>query len=120
MQDRLIRIGDEAGQVSFDGSLGLKAIKEHGGLVIAQDPDEAGYDGMPRSAIATGMVPQYERLFAFPTGVALVGLGWSLWRTQRSPAARHMPGSVTAQLELAAAEEKWLKLEILREEIEGQ
>ena len=34
-----------------DGSLGLKAVKEKGGLVIAQDPDEAGYDGMPRSAI---------------------------------------------------------------------
>jgi two-component system, chemotaxis family, CheB/CheR fusion protein len=39
-----------------DGSLGLKAIKEKGGLVIAQDPSEAGYDGMPRSAIATGAV----------------------------------------------------------------
>jgi hypothetical protein len=55
------------------------------------------------ATIATGMVPQYERLFAFPTGVALVGLGWSLWRTQRSPRARHVPGSVTAQLELAGA-----------------
>ncbi len=39
-----------------DGSLGLKAVKEKGGLVIAQDPDEADYDGMPRSAIATGAV----------------------------------------------------------------
>ena len=39
-----------------DGSLGLKAVKENGGLVIAQNPDEAGYDGMPRSAIQTGMV----------------------------------------------------------------
>jgi two-component system CheB/CheR fusion protein len=39
-----------------DGSLGLKAIKEKGGLVIAQDPTEAGYDGMPRSAVATGAV----------------------------------------------------------------
>jgi two-component system, chemotaxis family, CheB/CheR fusion protein len=39
-----------------DGSLGLKAIKEQHGLVIAQDPDEAGYDGMPRSAILTGVV----------------------------------------------------------------
>ena len=55
------------------------------------------------AAIATGMVPQYERLFAFPTGVALVGLGWSLWRTQRSPGARHVPGSVSAQLDLAGA-----------------
>ncbi len=39
-----------------DGSLGLQAVKQKGGLVIAQDPDEAGYDGMPRSAIMTGMV----------------------------------------------------------------
>ena len=39
-----------------DGSLGLKAVKESGGIVIAQDPDEAGYDGMPRSAIMSGAV----------------------------------------------------------------
>ncbi len=39
-----------------DGSLGLKAVKEKDGFVIAQDPDEAGYDGMPRSAIMTGAV----------------------------------------------------------------
>ncbi len=39
-----------------DGSLGLMAIKEHGGYVIAQEPEDAGYDGMPSSAIATGAV----------------------------------------------------------------
>jgi two-component system CheB/CheR fusion protein len=39
-----------------DGSLGLKAVREEGGLIIAQDPDEASYDGMPRSAIMTGAV----------------------------------------------------------------
>ncbi len=39
-----------------DGSIGLKAVKDKGGLVIAQEPDEAGYDGMPRSAIMTGAV----------------------------------------------------------------
>ena len=37
-----------------DGSVGLKAIKAKGGLVIAQDLVEADYDGMPRAAIATG------------------------------------------------------------------
>lgn len=37
-----------------DGSLGLKAVKERGGLVIVQDPEEAAYDGMPRSAIMSG------------------------------------------------------------------
>ncbi len=29
-----------------DGSLGLKAVKEKGGLVIVQDPQEAAFDGM--------------------------------------------------------------------------
>jgi two-component system CheB/CheR fusion protein len=39
-----------------DGSLGLEAIRNAGGLVIAQDPEEASFDGMPRSALATGLV----------------------------------------------------------------
>src|SRR5271155_1541605 len=39
-----------------DGSLGLRAVKESGGLIIAQDISEAEYDGMPRSAVATGAV----------------------------------------------------------------
>ena len=44
-----------------DGSLGLKAVKESGGLVIVQDIGEADYDGMPRSAIATGAVDMVLR-----------------------------------------------------------
>ncbi len=36
-----------------DGTLGLKAIKEEGGMVMVQNPVTAKYDGMPRSAIAT-------------------------------------------------------------------
>ena len=39
-----------------DGTLGLRAIKGEGGMAIAQTPETAGYDGMPRSAIATGQV----------------------------------------------------------------
>jgi two-component system CheB/CheR fusion protein len=39
-----------------DGCLGLKAVKEKAGMVIAQDPAEAGFAGMPRAAIATGAV----------------------------------------------------------------
>ena len=38
-----------------DGSLGLRAVKECGGMVMVQDPTTAQYDGMPRSAIATGL-----------------------------------------------------------------
>ena len=39
-----------------DGTLGVKAVKEVGGLVMVQQPESAQYDGMPRSAIATGLV----------------------------------------------------------------
>jgi len=39
-----------------DGTVGLKSIKEEGGITLAQMPDEAEYDGMPRNAISTGMV----------------------------------------------------------------
>ena len=39
-----------------NGSSGLKRVKEHGGLTIAQDPDEAEYGDMPRNSIATGLV----------------------------------------------------------------
>ena len=39
-----------------DGSRGLRAIKENGGLAIVQDPDSARYDGMPLSAISTSLV----------------------------------------------------------------
>ncbi|MHB8111414.1 MAG: chemotaxis protein CheB, partial [Syntrophorhabdaceae bacterium] len=38
-----------------DGTLGLRALQASGGVIIAQDPDEAKYDGMPRSAIKTGL-----------------------------------------------------------------
>ena len=38
-----------------DGSVGIKAVKEAGGIILVQDPDEAEYGSMPRNAIATGM-----------------------------------------------------------------
>lgn len=39
-----------------DGTLGIKAIKEEGGIIIAQNPDSAQFDGMPNSAIGTALV----------------------------------------------------------------
>ena len=38
-----------------DGSHGVKAIKEGGGMILVQDPEEAEYGSMPRSAISTGL-----------------------------------------------------------------
>jgi two-component system, chemotaxis family, CheB/CheR fusion protein len=42
-----------------DGTLGVRAIKGEGGMVMAQEPSTTEYDGMPLSAIATGLV-DYE------------------------------------------------------------
>ncbi|HXD23930.1 MAG TPA: chemotaxis protein CheB, partial [Gemmatimonadaceae bacterium] len=39
-----------------DGTLGVRAIKGEGGMVMAQTPESTEFDGMPRSAIGTGMV----------------------------------------------------------------
>jgi two-component system CheB/CheR fusion protein len=39
-----------------DGTLGLQAIKDAGGITFCQDPQSAKYDGMPRSAMAAGCV----------------------------------------------------------------
>jgi len=38
-----------------DGARGIRTIKERMGMVMAQDADSAKFDGMPKSAIATGM-----------------------------------------------------------------
>ncbi len=40
------------------GTLGLRAIKSEGGTVLVQSPETAGYDGMPRSAIETGLADE--------------------------------------------------------------
>ncbi len=59
-QDQHARaIGIVLSGTGSDGTLGVRAIKGEGGLVMAQTPDSTEYDGMPRSAITTGLV-DYE------------------------------------------------------------
>jgi hypothetical protein len=55
------------------------------------------------ATVATGVMPQYERLFAFPTGVALVGLGYSLWHAQRATVARSVASAPSSQLDAVGA-----------------
>ena len=38
-----------------DGTRGIEAIKRQGGFVVVQDPVTAAFDGMPNSALATGV-----------------------------------------------------------------
>jgi two-component system, chemotaxis family, CheB/CheR fusion protein len=64
-----------------DGSLGLKAIKEHGGFTLAQAGfDETALLGMPSSAAATGLVDEVmpveqmpERLLAYAQHLGRIG-----------------------------------------------
>jgi two-component system CheB/CheR fusion protein len=65
-----------------DGSLGLLAVKANGGLVIAQDPEEAEHDGMPRSAVSTGGVDLV---------LPLAQIGAALAEMSRELALGHLP-----------------------------
>ena len=49
-------IGVVLSGTASDGTLGLKAIKDHGGITFAQDEESAAYEGMPHSAAQAGVV----------------------------------------------------------------
>ncbi|MCY0905368.1 hypothetical protein [Arthrobacter sp. H14-L1] len=56
------------------------------------------------ATIGTMVLPQVNyRLFAIPVGVALVGLGYSLWREQRTSAAQPGTSPVSSRLDPAGA-----------------
>jgi len=79
-----------------DGAVGAKAIKAAGGLVIAQDPDEAEYDGMPRSAISGGAVDLVLPLARIPK--ALAEYGSHHYLQARTPGADVGEGEAYAQI----------------------
>nr|WP_315429493.1 chemotaxis protein CheB [uncultured Albidiferax sp.] len=54
-----LAIGIVLSGTGSDGTLGVRAIKGEGGMVMVQNPDSAEYDGMPRSTLGTGLV-DYE------------------------------------------------------------
>lgn len=56
------------------------------------------------ATLAIPLLPQLnQRLFAIPTGVAMVGLGYSLWRDQRAGAIRSLPQNASRPLNPAGA-----------------
>lgn len=56
------------------------------------------------ATLAIPLLPQINfRLFAIPTGVSLVGLGYSLWRDQRTAAAVPLPAAMSPRLDTAGA-----------------
>src|SRR3954471_4742503 len=68
-----------------NGSAGLKRVKEYGGLVIAQQPNEAEFDDMPRNAIATELVDLVLPVSQMPEQIA--AYAEQLRRSDEQPAA---------------------------------
>jgi hypothetical protein len=58
------------------------------------------------ATVATVLLPlpeSVQRMFAIPVSVALVGLGYSLWREQRPPTAQPLPSPASSRLDPAGA-----------------
>ena len=70
-----------------DGSLGIAQAEAAGGLVLVQDPAEAGYPGMPESAIATGVAAR-----VLPADGIVVALQ-AFWGQAAAPGSPVTPGA---------------------------
>jgi two-component system, chemotaxis family, CheB/CheR fusion protein len=72
-----------------DGTMGVREVKGEGGLVIVQAPETTEYDGMPRSAIATGMVDYVLAPADMPASLlAYARMAFDPARRDRHPLAR--------------------------------
>lgn len=71
-----------------DGSEGLKTLKASGGFVIVQDPEEAEYDGMPRSAVLTGAVDLTLKVAGIPAALLKHDQQWGAPAAPRTGAAQ--------------------------------
>jgi two-component system CheB/CheR fusion protein len=79
-----------------DGALGLKEIVANGGIVLAQDPKTAQYDGMPRSAMVTGLVTHVLPVSQMPR----VLLNYARHRYVRAPIHTSTAGRVADPIAL--------------------
>jgi two-component system CheB/CheR fusion protein len=86
-----------------DGTSSLRAVREAGGLVFAQDPAEAEYGGMPSSAIATGLVNQVARVAAIAAALPHRGVEHRLTTVPASNEASVSADPVLAIIELLHA-----------------
>jgi two-component system CheB/CheR fusion protein len=78
-----------------DGAAGIKRVKEDGGLTLAQEPDEATHDAMPRGALATGLVDLVLPVAELPARIV------DAWRA----AAEHVPGEAVPDVSADALRE---------------
>ncbi len=91
-----------SGSSGSDGTRGIRAVREAGGMCMAQDPETAQFPAMPQSAIDTGLVDHVLPVAQMPA--ALVGYA-------QHAAARTSPGHTTTE---AAADDLEPILKLLR------
>src|SRR5262245_1588930 len=72
-----------------DGALGMRDIKAAGGVTVVQSPDSAKYDGMPKAAIATGLIDLV--LTPEEIGAKLVQLSHHAYTRASDPASVDLP-----------------------------
>ena len=77
-----------------DGAQGVRAIKAEGGMVMAQSPTSTEFDGMPRSAIATGLVDYQLAPSEMPA--QLYAYATHAFGTMARPASDPMPNNDSA------------------------
>lgn len=75
-----------------DGSRGVPAVNAAGGFVFVQDPVSAKFDGMPRSAVATGLADVVAPAEALAAQLA------THLHTPRAPGSRLLAGGIAAHL----------------------
>ena len=98
-----------------DGAIGVRAVKETGGIVLVQDPEEAEHSSMPRSAIATGVAD-----FVLPLRELAARLVELITKKQRTAEAgefdQELLGRIFAQLSLRTGHDfsKYRRSTVLR------
>ena len=81
-----------------DGSVGLMAVHDKGGLVIVQDPQDARSDGMPRSAIKTGVADLVLPVAEIPAALVKYGQQARPEPAQASPVPGHSTDAGLAEI----------------------
>ncbi|MEZ4314503.1 MAG: CheR family methyltransferase [Polyangiaceae bacterium] len=74
-----------------DGTVGLRAIREHGGFTLAQSPSTAAHPGMPRSAISAAVVDEVLPPEAMPKWLSARAQGIELPPPPVEPPAPRAP-----------------------------
>ena len=80
-------IGVVLSGTASDGTLGLKAIKDNGGVTFAQDEASAAFEGMPHSAVQAGVVDFILPPEAIPAKLMDI----TGWINQTDEALQHLP-----------------------------